>query len=378
MTWTIRLGGRTWAHQISPVGDDIKYEWGEHGPLVASWGMALPAGFIHPMLVQGKRVEIFYSGSRVWYGFLEEPDRDNWKCTARGTSELFNDIANLSWDAGFDPEMGNSIYNGARYAIGAEGTGDLPADVVRGFDFTVDGWTVPGSPNAPDYDADMATPETGSTLRQALDDFTAWTGRRWAVDENGMLFIPTEPTTPTRALVPGVPGVGVTLENYYSATFLKYLDHFEGDVPVYNTVWAVSPDAWRWGPRERTLEFDPEIQITEGAAQLIVDTMQDESRAAPTLSVELSQGQFITLGGTPVALPLLKTGVMVAHYGVLDVPGARNVHEWVINHFAMDTKTGIATLAPRHIAPRTFAQVVQQFAGGEKRAKQFESDSAAA
>jgi hypothetical protein len=353
VAWSVRVGG-VWMYQLAPVGD-LKYSWGENGPLAASWGMALPVGFLHPALVQGNTVEIFYGPRRVWRGVLEEPDRDEWKCTAIGTADFLVNVANLStYDLeGEDvPWLGNDAYNGARWAIGASGTPALPAGLIRGFDFSVD-QTVPGGSLEPD-----PTPilEYGLNLRAAMDDFTARTGKRWMVDENGLLHVPVDPTTPTLALTPTVPGVGVTLENYYSATFLEYAS--VGD-PTTRTVYQVSPDARRWGPRERTVVHDHEVTLSDAGAQAIVDALQAEAVAAPTKSVTLSDGQLINLGGTRVPLPMLKTNVMVTHFGVIDVPGARNVHQWVIGHFEMDTVAGTAEVSPRHIAPRTLAQVVQ-------------------
>lgn len=397
--YTIRVGG-VWLQQLSPIGD-LKYSWGENGPLAASWAMALPIGFLHPALTQGKTVEVFYCGLRVWRGVLEEPDRDNWTCGAVGTSEFLSNVANLSWDLDDNPELGNSVYDGARYATG-EGTPPPASGLTRGFDFFVD-YTVPGGPVELDP---TPVPEYGLNLRAALDEFTTRTGKRWMVDADGLLRVPVEPTTPSLALTPNVPGVGLTLENYYSATFLRYLHHTldggvggggedggggsglpggeEGDpeedeeaaLKIYDTVWAVSPDAWRWGPRERTVDYDPEKQTPTAMAQAIVDALQAEATAAPTESVTLTDGQLISLGGTRVPLPLLQTGVMVRHYGVLDVPGARNVHEWVINHVEIDTVAGTATLTPRHVAPRTLAQIVQSISGAPN--PRFASDSDAA
>lgn len=356
--YTLRIGG-TWAQQLAPVGD-IKYSWGEHGPLAASWGMALPVGFLHPALVQGATVEIFYGGLRVWRGVLEEPDRDEWTCTARGTAEALTDVANLSNVVGDPPVLGNSTYDGAVRAI------------ERGFDLSADGG-LPGGPWGPVDPTPV--PEYGLFLRGQLDAFTAATGTRWAVDEHGLLHLPEEPTTPTWALTPTVPGVGVTLDNYYSATYMQYTHAVD---PFIRTVASYSPHAWRWGPRERTLVHDPEVTLSDFAAKLIVDLLQAESVAAPTVGVTLTDGQLITLGGTRVPLQMLRTGVMVRHYGVLDVPGARNVHEWIINHFEMDTTARTATVTPRHIAPRTLAQIVQSISGAPDPRFVSDSDSDAA
>lgn len=388
MTYSIRFAGTTWNHELAPIAN-LKYKKGDHGLLAASWDMALPPGFMHPALTPGKRVEIFYCGaSRVGWGFMEEPDREEWKCTAVG-SEFLAYVALLTIGgeqiSGLFPEhlvLGETDpYNGARYAV-SQGAGPavedeaLVAQVMRHFDFTVDG-TIPGGPNAEGSDADPALAYgVGGVyldLKAALDANMAATGKRYVLDENGLLQIVEEPTTPTRALTPNVPGVGLSLDNWFSSTVMRYLHHKESGgtialpdgttedvvLGIYWAAIAYSPDAWRWGERERTLAFDPEHQISEAAAQAIVDALQAEAVPAATRGVTLHDGQVTNLGGTPIALPLLKTNEMNQHFGVLDVPGARNVREWVTGHLEMDTTTGAAAITPRNVAPRTLAQVVQ-------------------
>src|SRR5690606_21095033 len=115
---------------------------------------------------------------------------------------------------------------------------------------------------------------------------------------------------PTIAFTPDVPGVGLTLENYYSLTAVKYIHHFEttegGRVPIYGVAYAVSEDADRWGPRERSLYLDNDgEEVPAAAAQAIADTLQAEAVAAPVESVEVVDGQVMNMHGTPIPLPLL-------------------------------------------------------------------------
>lgn len=357
MSFTIRLKRGAYVHQLSEMGG-LRYSWGEHGPLEASWSMRLPRGFLHPALTQGVTVEIFYSNSPVWYGHLEEMDRDEWKVKAVGTADFLKNVASLT-GVGEIALAANNIYENVKYATDPDNP--LPWPLVRGFDFSYDE-TLPGGDLQPDFGTSGAERNAGLSIRQALDSFQTRTGKRWMVDERGMLHVPPAPTEPTLALSPVVPDVGLSLENYYSATYLRYLDHYETDggvtVPIYETVYAVSLDAHRWGPRERMEDYDLEVQHTEANAQRVVDALQAEAIAAPTQGVQVTHGQVTNLNGTPISLPLLKTNVMVRHYGVLDVPGARNAHEWVINHFEMDTETMTATITPRHVTPRTLAQVI--------------------
>ncbi len=366
-SFTVRVGG-VWLHQITPYGE-VKFSHAKHGPLAASWKMALRQGDLHPALMPGVTVEIFWCGARVWRGVLEEPNRDTWECTAIGFHDHFKSIAALQWQkhgVNWEPTdlaLGFlNAYDTARWANG-NAPYENPPGIVRDFDFDVDG-TAPGGPSQ--LDGSPFPVDGRLTLRDTLDVWMRWSGKRWVVDHNGLLHVPPAPTEPTVALTPDVPGVGLTLENYYSATYVKYLHHFESDggvqVPIYAVAYATSPDAERWGPRERSLYLDNDgKQVSEAAAQQIADALQAEAVAAPTESVEVVDGQVMNMHGTPIPLPLLKANTIVRHFGVLDVQGARDVHTRTVDNVEYDTTTGVATLTPRYRAARTFEQVIGDF-----------------
>lgn len=350
---TVNVGG-TWLHELGPVGD-VKWSWSlPIGCKEASWRLALPRGYSHPVLRRGQIVTIYDAGLPVWSGVLIEPNVLDWSFTALGVGALFDRVAavklvSTTYSASSDPQA---------VALAA---------IVRGWPFTVD--TTTGGVPTGQLSAASDTANNLNTLSALLNEYTRRSGRRWIVDEYRRLTTLALPTVESWSLH-GVPGFQTVDDDYASLRFGRYVSTVGGTPPA-PTAWGMvvaglttsgSPlndDALRWGPREALDDLTSAGALASGAAQTIENTILDDNRARPAYSspVEVSADQVTTPTGTPARLTMLRPGEMVQHYGVYDVDGRGGVGDvlkWTIGETAYDsTQPDRITLSQVGLAERT-------------------------
>lgn len=330
----IRVNG-VWLSNISAWGNLNWSHTADGGCKDASWQMDLPRTFSHPALVRGKVVEIFIGASRVWQGFLSEPDvDDDWTFNALGLSLLGKDY--LCFDG----------------SLNTTSKPDTAIDqaISRGLP-----WRRPDSLS----NTAFAAGDTTASLNYVGDLLDAWSesvSKRWGVDGDGIVYARADPTTPTWHLKGGAARFGLADDEYASDLYGRYIASAYATATVGDSVART-----KFGRREAAVDLTTMGLLTLGqaTAQLNGILAKGKARLGYTNGLEASKWQLTTPGGTPAYLPFVTAGQLVRMFGVLDEQGQPLPYvDWVIGESNYEAGAETIALTPVGLVDRDFASVL--------------------
>ncbi|MCL8026306.1 hypothetical protein [Nocardioides bruguierae] len=334
---------------LSPVGD-LRWSTNEHGSLAASWSMNLPRGYAHPLLRQGRPVEVRAGGVTVWGGVLAEPDRTTWSFVADGYHRLA---------ARF---LAETVGGAASTVIDTA----VDAAIARGLP-----WTRPTSIDTVALSTIAQDDAWGMKLSALLDAWCEMSGQTWHVDPWGALRVVDDPTQPRWHLDPSIPAMATADDDYSSRLVARYVAAVSG-ASAEPSAYALTsaqrpPSATRWGAAEDFLDLESLGLLTEAAADAAVEAAlrADRTRPAFTQGVDLSPMEITTPGGVVPHPWQVVSGAMVKHLGALDRDGAGvlgGMLTWIIGSTEYAVADRRLTLAPRGLLARTSTQVAAEVA----------------
>ena len=240
-------------------------------------------------LTGGMDVRAIYGGVCVWAGTLSEPDASQEELSATGA---FRDAA------GFVALDGSG---------NATATPDTAIDqaIARGLN-----WTRPASiKSTPMTAIDISQGPVG--LAEMLDTYTTTNGLRWGVDPLRQVYSQTDDTLPTWQTLPLTGGLGYALDDYASTLIGRYLDASDS---TYKTATITDSNAEALhGHVEDVVDLTTLGPISSTAATNRLTSLLALGRATPawTAPIELSYGEILTMGGTPVDLETVHAGPML-------------------------------------------------------------------
>lgn len=334
------------AHTIGygRVGDlEVKHLWSSKGGGLdqISFSLAMPRGYTHPVLRQGTSVQVKRGPVSLGWGVMADPNRRAWTFVVDG------------------------LHRQARH-FNASGMTNLQA-VVEAANARGMGWN--GVGNLPDVAVSAASEETAqlNTVADVLNEYCKLNNKRWGLDEHARPYIADDPTTCTRALTPGVPGMATAADDYLSHVEVRYVVEEIGTPPETTQLYALATASntdTPHGPREGQEDLtslgllDPEVAEQYADALLAAQS----ARPAFTEAVDVAAFQVTTMGGTSPSQWEPMHGRRVKHFGVLDSDGRRaygKTLEWVVGETILRPEQRSLILAPTEMAARTVAKIQQ-------------------
>ena len=245
------LGGSSsaWLASVGPYGAwsdlTITTRWGQgaSGMYEATWQMALPAGFSHPLLRRSTQVEAMDGPYRMGSSLImAEPGvgtglGDPWTLTATGVGrEVEGESAFYALD---------SSGNTTTIATTAVDNAITRPGGILGWPIAGRDASIPASgPSASSTSDGLQT--VGALLGAVADESNA----RWGVGQDNKVALWSDPTTPTYHVVPGAAQLGTADDDYATVVLFRYLDNV-----THTFATAVSPSSpsaveTRFGRRE--------------------------------------------------------------------------------------------------------------------------------
>jgi hypothetical protein len=335
--------------------------WGEGacGMYEASWSMPLPPDFHHPLLRRGTLVEVtngpWALGSRL---VLSEPAKgtglaDPWQLTATG--------------------VGREVEGDNAFTAFSLVTGDSTSIPSAAVDFAVSaGWQVDGRAASVPTSAigGTTTPEELMTVGSLLSAAAESTSRRWGVGQDNLVFLASDPATPTYQVMPGAAALGTTDTDYASVVWLRYLD---SATMTYKSVYAQNTQTEaRFGRKEYIRNLIGAGAVSTATAQAWADGIMArvKGRLGWTNGLTLTSEEILTMGGMPADLSKVAedvgSGCMVRLHGIwsdlLEFTGQTYLDVIISEARYVDGAQTI-DLSPQGLAPRDLAAVVEAVTG---------------
>lgn len=338
---------------VAAVGDMVVTH-GRHGPLEASWGMALGRNERPWFLKRNARCEVYWGTRIVSSGPLAEPNWDELRFTLVGTSRLGEGAQCLNSSGAVTSKPNTAIDQAATRGV---------TTWVRGSDFG---------------NADLAGPEGAAGVDDPdIDDLEAllnlWATEndsQWrvnpGVEKDHLVIAPEDEKVADWIILPGAATLGVADDHVTDAVFLRYADSASGQRRT-----ARYPATTPAGGIERKASIVHLGPMTATRATAIATGMWrklQEGRTGWTNGVDVYPGQIITPGGLDANLALIRGGDTVQLQGVIDPRGySRNLNV-VLDEVVWTPGKGTALLKPVGLVPRTWEQVMAEAnARGENR-----------
>lgn len=329
---------------LATIGNYQGLEWSDRlagGCWEASWDMRVKRNWHHPFTRRGARVELRLGPVCVWCGVLAEPDRDSWRVTARGYSRAAEEYPALNPDGtaatNITVATGQAITRGLPWAAG-----------------TLPSWPAHANPVASE---EFDGVNTVAALWEAGAEAAGW---YWGVGPDRRPYAVPRPTTPTLRCAPGAVVLGVADDEFVTHLAGRYMKVGGGlGTVIRGDSGLAGTPSYRWGRREEVVDLTPRKAMTLATAESILDGMLSRLAPRPGYSngYEVTHGQIFTTGGTPVHLPLLRSGQVVRLHGVVDdSPHPVPWHDIVIGEIR-HTKGG-AYIEPLGLADRNLTAVL--------------------
>lgn len=337
MTAQLKIDGR-WASSIAAWGSLAWKTALPGGMAEISWSMDVDSSFRHPSLAIDSLVEVYDGGSRIGAGLLTEPDLKAGTFTATGLYQAGNHY--LAQDA---TGAGTSVPNTA-----------VDRAILRGMR-----WNRRDSISAAAY-AGSGDATAANYVNTLLEAYSNEVGKWTHLDGDGYVTMLAPPTVPTWHLAPGVGDLGLSEGDYASDLYGRRLAS-GGTFEVETRGDADARAAF--GRREAPVDLTTQGVITEAKANAILDGLLLKGRARPafTNSVDVSPDMLLSAGGVPADLTMVQAGQMVRSHGFYDDSrylDGRTYLDWIIGETAHADGSGVITLSPLGLEPRTLADVL--------------------
>lgn len=308
------------------------------GPFEATFGLALPPGFRHPVLQRGREVVFTDAAARRWGGTIADIDRDTWKITADGYCRQAESTPALT-GAGATSAVPDTV---------------IDAAIARG---ELVGWRRAASYGASPLTTATTTDEL-NTVDTLLTDYAALAGQRWSVDADGYVARATDAVTPTLYLAPGNLDVGVVDDQYATHVFLRYRDATNaGAYTTASVVDQVAADSF--DPKsitESAVDLGP-ITPTKAVALATALLNRMRPRLGWTESIEINGSQLTDMTGQPADLLSVTAGRVLRIFGSYDEQSGAGVVDAVVGESRYTPGARTITLAPMNRTPMTQAEV---------------------
>lgn len=335
--------GGAWIASIATWG---QLNWSTNidgGSDQATWAMDLPLTFAHPKLTSGQLVQIKAGAANLFSGILAEPSISDqgWAFTADGLSK-----------------RGGGNGAGFMCLDGSGNTSTTPntvidAAIARGLP-----WSRPNSISSAAFTATDTTIAL-NYISDLLDAYAKSVSKHWGVDENGVVYLSSEPTTPTWQLVPGSGRFGLADSGYASTVFVRYWNGTKFvTASATDTVAAA-----RYGPQEYPEDATNAGTLTSTkAAGLAAGALaRGKARLGWTNPLSPTRWQLTTTGGTPAPLWMVKAGQMVRLHGVINEQGQPLPYvDFVIGQTSYDAANDALTISPVGMVARDLASVLSE------------------
>lgn len=287
MSIWVRLGGTTPATELAAHSAPTWERLADGGFGECSFDIALSAKTAPPLLREGTMLEVICGGNRVWWGKVNDYDREGGRVIGRGIQTDAYQIP--AFDAG-----GNVTRDVVTAINTAAATPFFwPVNNLNGISGSATG--------------DSTAPQM---VGQLLDEFAAQLGYRWRLDSNGTIFVGADPTTPTWLATPESAAFGLSDE---SAPTLLVGRYYNGTT----NVTAFRQKAGATTIRTEIRDLADRGTLTLAQVNTILDAELGMTGPSWVNGVTLSREQITTLGGTPAFLPSVIAGTMIRAHGLM-------------------------------------------------------------
>lgn len=334
MSYWIRLGGRLPATEIAPHSPPTWETWADGGNGPASFEMGQSAKFQHNLLTPDALCEIFLGVKRVWFGRIEDYDRNDGSVTCRG---IFTDTLGI-------PALD-----------GGAATRSVAAAVVTAVGAPWNWQVVDPLGNATAMGSATGDADSVLMMHELFQQIAEQTGKRVGQDASGALFFRSTPTEPRWVMAPESAAFGMTSEGMASHLVGRYVAVGGANDTVTRSVSAKVA-------RAELVDLTPRGEMTEAQAAAILDAAlaSQRSRRSWVNGVELPLSRLTTIGGGFAHGAAVRAGDMARTHGLSVVGGLGSslALDEVIGKTRYTAGAKSIYLEPINTAPRTFADVI--------------------
>jgi hypothetical protein len=316
----------------------ITHRW-PYGSWELRWRMELKPNQRTNVLRRNADVIAYVGPSRVWRGYLTEPDFDSGEFIANGaarqgeTAQAFDESYNAT-------TVPNTAIDEAR---------------MRGALW----WTRSNLfPISADPFGTVDADEFGS-VNELLDAWSVSVAKKWWIDPDLYVRADADPTTPMWQVTPGAGTLGVADSDYWTHLYAVY-DTGAGYAKV-----TASDTSQNVGRVERRIDLTDRGILTAPQAQGIVDGLiaQGIARTGWANGIQVGHGQVLTMGSTAASLSQVRAGHMVRLNGLFDERGLSAFTDIVIGESVWNVAADELQLNPVGLAARDLSSIVES-AGG--------------
>lgn len=339
--------GKTWLSTVAAWGDLVE-TLGRHGPLEATWSMALRNDERPSCLRRGALVELFSGAERTWAGTLSEPDWDGKQFAAIGIARQGEGAQCLNASGALTTKLNTAIDRG-----GIRGVHDW----VRVDDF--------GNTDiaGPEGDSTHDDPEPGS-IDELMNLWADEEDSQWYVHHDRRLVDrPEDESTPNWLILPGAGVLGVADDDVTDVVALRYLDSTSGR---YRT--AFYPASTPAGGIERRASVVHRGPMSSARATTIAQGIWKKAQAGRTgwlNGVDLVETQILTLGGLRANLARIQPGQTARMLDTLDPRTGRGHLDFVIADLTRRHAERRIQLNPVGLVKASFADILTDFKATE-------------
>lgn len=314
----------------------------------AQFNLLVPAGWRHPAIIRGARVELWDGGYRFAIGSLSDLDWGEGAFQVAGLCQIaMGQDAPLALDGTLAP-AGPYTTTTPNVAVDeAIARGALP------------GWSRNDDiGSSPLVVGDLA--DADNTVGQVVDGASAIDGRPWRLDRNGVIALVADSTTPDYHIYPGQIELGVADDEYASHVYVSYVD--SATLTVRRVVAIDEEAAKKWGRVELPVSLTDRGSTDAGTAQAIADGILVGARRRPTWidPIEVSADQLRLNGGMSADLDSVEGGQMIRAHGLVDERTGESSVDIVIDEVQRADGAPTIVLLPVGLAARTLSAVIEE------------------
>lgn len=339
---TIRVGEQpgnpavapAWLHTIGDYGGVKVAKRHPYGDWALSWSMDLYGGVQPAALAQGRIVEGWLGGTRIFGGRMAEPDWRAGTFSANGLNRGAETAYATDFAAQQTSSPGDAIYFAAARGI-------WPIGTLESF-------------------AGTALPPASEVnyLGALLDQWCALNGKNWLVDSHRQLRLVDNPTTPTLFVASGE-DLGVTTEVQATDILVGY----QNLLTKYVSQWVSVPNVQYRVEKIVDLVHLGLISDAQATAYANDILAQAGGQAAFSGSITVSAGQVTNGGGVPVHPALIVAGHMYRLQGVRDPRSTALATDVVMGESVWDEDAGTVQLTPLGADRKDFQAVLESITG---------------
>lgn len=326
---TIRIGedptgvstaAPVWLHQVADYGKVRKVDRYPLGDWSLSWEQQPFRGANLSAFEQGRVVEAWHGGTRIWGGTLDAVTEDG-RYSASGFCRQ------------------------AERAYALDGAGRATADAGAAIFFASNSarkaWNVGSLIDFASWSNQLPTPEQPQKIAALLDQLCALNSARWWVGHDRAVRTGVDDMTP-RMFINSAETLGASSETL--ATHLLVW-HFLASGAFTVTEWGVIGSPLRI---ERLVDASGLGPITVTAAQNLARQVLTEvgPMAAFTNSITVSRGEVLNDGGSRVGLSEIKAGITYRINGMPDPRTGAPSTDVLMGEAAWDEEEGTVQLTP--------------------------------